>query len=316
MPVDTIPASTPDPVAPSTPAADALSEEVMGLLDEPTEPTPAPVTPAPEPKEPEAKEPDPAAEPAEDPAPVEPPATPATPPAQQPGTSDKALQKMQQDLGVATRAIAELSAKVQAGETLTPKEQAKVEQQKRKIDELRDQLGKEDADVIEYGRTLADTVLETDQAVQRVETDLRKENEALKQQLGATQQAVAGIQQSLAQQQEAAAKQQLAQQYKGVDVDATWAKSLGDTMALLGVSQEHLADPTVRAMVQNAANNTFHQRCSAATKSLAAKQPAKSTPAPAPIGARVSVQPNPGNAPRLSADQQTLALAMDLLGDE
>jgi hypothetical protein len=204
----------------------------------------------------------------------------------QPGTPDKALQKVQQDLATALRAITDLSAKVDAGGTLTAGEQQQLQRQASKVDELKQRVQGKQFDPIDDGERIAASVLEQDEQITALKQQV--------QQLGT----------QLQQQQATNAWSQLEKQYAGVNVQDVWNKAKDDAK---GYAQYGAAAYQARA------DELFHERAAAASKSVAARtattatttpaptkqpaKPAKLTPPTTKNGAAVTVQPT---APRAS----------------
>jgi hypothetical protein len=203
----------------------------------------------------------------------------------QPGTPDKALQKVQQDLATALRAITDLSAKVDAGGTLTAGEQQQLQRQASKVDELKQRVQGKQFDPIDDGERIAASVLEQDEQITALKQQV--------QQLGT----------QLQQQQATNAWSQLEKQYAGVNVQDVWEKAKDDAK---GYAQFGAAAYQARA------DELFHERAAAASKSVAARtatttattpapkqpaKPAKLTPPTTKNGAAVTVQPT---APRAS----------------
>jgi hypothetical protein len=253
---------------------DAATEQPEAEADTPAE---APAAETEEAKAPEATE----SEPAEAAAEVETP---------KPGTPDKVLQKMQQDLSAATRQLAALHEKIESGETLTAKEQKQVEKSSRTIDSIRAELEGEDFDVLKdgVGKAIAKTLDEHD----RTDEELRKENKSLNERLER-------LERQTASQQAEAQWRATEQQYPGVKVRDVWAKAQQEAIEAAGVTPEELAaDPKLQRVIANVASRTFHERASAAHKSVTAKNPPPPTP-PAeqkPKATRTAPPVTPGGA--------------------
>lgn len=216
-------------------------------------------------------------------APAEPekatPATPAEPepvkepekaPEPKPGTPDKALQKVQQDLGVALRRIEELTSKIQAG-TATPAEQKQVVAQKSKLDSLRATLAAKKADelfdVLDHGDALAESLVE-----------IGEENRALRQRL---EQLEAQTQVTQAQAEATAANAawtQAEMAWPGVDHRAVWDTAKEEAATMISGRDE----ASLRA-IQEVATKLWRERCDNAHRSKAAKSPSKTPPPVAPV---------------------------------
>ena len=212
-----------------------------------------------------------------------------------PGTPDKVLQTMQQDLSAAQRKVDELAAKISAGEALSQREQQQVVQQKRKLDELREKLAAKSGVAIDDEPLMADALGEIDSTV----ASLAKENQSLKA-------AVTQLQQHAQQTADQAAWSAVEKQYPGVQHRDVWHKCVEEAVITLGED----ASPNA---AQRLASRWFHERCDMAVKSIAAKKPAASTPAPrgtTKVAAEVS--DTPANAP-LTDDEKYLKAAHALV---
>lgn len=214
------------------------------------------------------------------------------------GTPDKALQKLQQDLGVATRKIEELTAKLQSGQTLTTAERQQVQQQQRKVDALKAKLGGNQFNIVDDDALLADSVVEQDERL----ASLERQNAELKARLDATERRTA---ETDARSADAAIRAK----YPDVDYGPIWEKCLAEAVEVLG-------EDANRNAIQRLADRDFHQRCDAAQKSIAAKKGAtKPTPAVPPklaAQARVSAQQHAPYAEPQGIDQDWAATAAEL----
>jgi hypothetical protein len=199
-------------------------------------------------------------------------ATPEQQVTQQPGTPDKAMQKLQQDLAATQRLLIELAGKQAAGDPLTQREQQRVEQATRKVDAVKKAIADKSFDLFEHGGDIAEALLE-----------VVEENGSLRQQ-------VESQGKTLAQMQEQVVWDKLAATYQGVDVRKVWDQAAKEAEPYADYGQ---------AAYQRRADELFHQRCDAASKSVKAKvanttKPTlPSVPAKTPVtpgGARVTQQ--------------------------
>lgn len=245
----------------------------------------------------------------------------ATLDAAKPGTPDKALQKMQQDLAAAQRKLDDLNAKIDAGEALSPREKEQQQAATRSLDKIRDGLAKkgEAFDVLDHSKAIADTLLETDDALAEVRKELKQ-----------TRAEVAELRKGNQASQSDQAWKAVQQEYAGVNVNAVWDKSLADTMEAMGIDAETAkATPALGQALINAASKTFHQRADAARKSAAGKSGGaaaaaaatttttpRTTPPVTPGGARVSESSGVVNAGDTSEDAQYVKAAMSLIADD
>jgi len=247
-----------------------LMKSLMGV-DEPAPVEPEKPAETPGPEKAEAVEP--AAEP-------EKPVEPETP---KPGTPDKALQKLQQDMAATQRSVEKLLEKANAGEPLTAKEQQQAADAARKLDQLRAKA-QEKFDMFEdgAGETLVSAVLETSDDISAVKSELAQVKQMLHQQ-----------------QVEQTWKDETAK-YPGVNVKEVWEKAWKESIETLG------EDATEKS-IYNLAMKQYTERATAATKSVAAKTPAKPAlkPAPTPItpqGGRTTL-PSTTTGPVMSDDE-------------
>ena len=183
------------------------------------------------------------------------PETPAEEEKPQPGTPDKALQQVQQDLSATNRKLDALLEKANAGEKVDPKEVARTQ---RKVELLRERIGKKTFDMFEEGipDALAETVVEQDQQIQQLSHQVQQlTNSAAKTQAATTWDA-------------------LKTKYPGVDVEKVWQTCVGEAAVTIGDD-----DPV---KVQRLADRDFHSRCTNAVKSIAAKQTTKEKDKPLP----------------------------------
>lgn len=186
------------------------------------------------------------------------PETPAETPAklEREGTPDKALQKLQQDMSAAQRKLDKLVDKLDSGETLSASEKKEVAAAQRKIDAVRNAMktGNE-FDIVNEADNLAHSVVEVDDRVGTLEERLKQAEKAL------------------AERSQADSWAKHRSDYQGVDVDAVWQKACADAAETIGTDS-----PEKTRLL---ASRFFHERCQAASKSIAGKSktPAGKTPA-------------------------------------
>lgn len=224
-----------------------------------------------------------------------------TQPEQKPGTPDKALQRVQQDLGTALRKIEELQQALTEKQTApTGAEKREVQAAKRKAEMLREKLKAGQFNVVDDDALLAESVSEQDEAVE----SLRGEIDSLKKELASERMS--------REEREAAANWAAVRgQYGKVEsetLDQIWAKAVEDAKNTIG---EDAGDSAVKRL----ANKWFHERASAvqnSTKETAAA-PAK-PPVPA-SRARVSSEGGGGEVKVTSEDQAYLERARSLVRD-
>jgi DNA repair exonuclease SbcCD ATPase subunit len=222
---------------------------------------------------------------------------------QQPGTPDKVVQRLQQDLAATNRQLVQLLEKADSGQPLTQQEKHKAEQARRKLDDIRDAIGKQQFDVIDHGAMLGEALVETDQEVGSLKTEVSE----LKQQL---QQTLAAIEQ----QTEATTWQQVEKEYAGVNVRDVWQKAHKDAAEIIGAE-----NPGVRRL----ASKFFHERSAAAAASVAAKntttvpgkQPTTGKPTTSVTKGGASVSVQQGVAP-VSTEQREMDAYLALVKDD
>lgn len=199
-----------------------------------------------------------------------------------PGTPDKALQKLQQELGNVTRQLAALNEKKESGERLSESDKAKLAKAQERIDAIRQQAGD----------PVSEQVLEL---TERVGTQ-----DALKAELEDTKARLRNL--------ENTQNWNIARnKYTGLDVDAIWTKAQADANHILG-------EAATPAAVSRVASNYFEERCEAAMKRAGEKPNKDKVPASTPSTYKVGTAQVA--APVLSEDDETLAMARMLVHEE
>jgi hypothetical protein len=204
-----------------------------------------------------------------------------------PGTPDKALQKMQQDLGNVTRQIAALTEKKSQGE-LTEADKAKLEKSTQRLETIRAKA-QDFGLAVDGGTELAEHVLELTETVGKqssLEDQLRQANERL------------------ARLENDRNWQVVRTKFVGLDVDAIWDKANADATDALG------EDATPRA-VNRIASKYFEERCEAAMKRKGEPDPKKGKPATPPTNYKVG--DGQRVAPALSETEELLKEARSLV---
>lgn len=195
-----------------------------------------------------------------------------------PGTPDKALQKMQQELGNVTRQLAALTEKKNSGE-LSDADKSKLAKAQERIQKIR-QFASEDP--------IAEHVLELTEEVGKTGT--------LEAELKATKDRLAVLENDRA-------WGRARERFAGLDVDAIWDKATTDAAETLG------PDGTTAA-VQRLASKFFEDRCEAAKKRLKEEpKPGVKKEAPAQYKVGSGIKP----APQLSERDALLAEARSLV---
>lgn len=210
------------------------------------------------------------------------------------GTPDKALQKMQMQLGTALREIAVLTEKSKAG-GLTDADKAKLQKQQERLATIRKFASRENRDDV------ADPIVDplTDHVLDL--TERVGEQDSLKQQLADANARLASLEND---RNWAVAKAK----FSGLDVDAIWEKAQTDADEVLG-------DAATPAAKNRLASKWFEERCEAAKKrqkdeadpKLKAKGGVPSSPSTYKVGS------SPRTAPVLSEDEAVLAEARSLV---
>lgn len=95
------------------------------------------------------------------------------------GTPDKALQKMQQDLSAATRRMDQFQEKLDAGETLTPKEKGQLDASRERLEKIRAKLTEAEYDPFdaETSKSVAQSVIELSERLDETRAELADERE-------------------------------------------------------------------------------------------------------------------------------------------
>lgn len=218
-----------------------------------------------------------------------------------PGTPDKALQRLQQELGNVTRQLADLNAKQQQQDGgLSEADKGRLAKAQERINRIRQFVGRsEKSDVAdEIVDPVAEHVLELTEKV--------GEQDRLKAELAAANQRLASLENYIG-------WDRARTKYAGLDVDAIWSKALGDAGDILG------QEATPRA-VNRLASKWFEERCDAAMKRAGyekdkgkgADRPNNRESAPATY----KVGSGQRTAPTLSDEDETLALARSLVIEE
>lgn len=190
-----------------------------------------------------------------------------------PGTPDKALQKMQQDLSATRRQMAELMAKVDSGQQLTPAEIEKARRGEERLTKIRSGLSAY-GQQIEGGTELAEQILE-----------LTEDREIL----GAVAEGHDAIREQLDRQGVELAWLKAEKKYPNTDVHKVWEKACGDAEERVhrkwaGV-WETMTPQQQRQAISGEANELYEERCGAVeakargtTANVAAATPNKKTP--------------------------------------
>lgn len=209
-----------------------------------------------------------------------------------PGTPDKALQKMQQELGNATRELAALKQQLSDGE-LSAAQLARVAKAEQRLTKIREFTGRPDKnDGFESVDPVAEQVLDlTEKAgeIDKVAAENRRLNDRLAKLEDDRNWEVARA------------------NFKGLDVDAIWKKAVTDSIDVLG-------DGVSQQAVNRLASKTFHDRCTAAMKRQKDDaEPSKKGAAPGGSPSQYKVGSGQRAAPVLSEDEETLAMARMLV---
>ncbi len=198
------------------------------------------------------------------------------------GTPDKALQRMQQDLGVAMRQIEALKEKAETGKGLSEADQAKLDRAKERLESIRGLAGD----------PLADQILEL--------TEKQSETETLKQQLAQANARLAALETKKA-------WEDVDRKYAGLDTQAIWKKSVKD-------AEETLGDEATQKAVERVASRTFEKRCDAALKRMKeGAAPKLDANNKASSESKYKVGSAQTSAPQLTEEEAVLAEARSLV---
>ena len=217
-----------------------------------------------------------------------------------PGTPDKAMQKIQQDVATSLRLVSELTAKLEAGGTLTPKEADKFELSKQRLDQIRNKLRDKTLDPYEDGVELAQAAIDQADRIEQLERSLAERESRVDDTAAAA--AVWSAQQA---------------KFPGVDVKAVWEKSIEAATALCG-------DDASEATLKHATQRIYEERATNAVKAVKAKTPPAAPAVPAkkvvpatPNGARfvVPASSTPNKA-AVSEDDHAMNLALSIVEDD
>jgi uncharacterized protein YfkK (UPF0435 family) len=137
-----------------------------------------------------------------------------------PGTPDKAMQKMQQELGNVTRQLEALQEKKEAGQQLTEAEKAKLAKAEQRLTKIRQFVARPERNEIpSEADDIAEEVLDIREKV--------NQQEALKTELERTQDRLKKLENERN-------WRVIKEEYKGLDTDAIWDKALSDALETLG----------------------------------------------------------------------------------
>lgn len=208
------------------------------------------------------------------------------------GTPDKALQKMQQELGNVTRQLQALQEKKDDGQQLTEAEKAKLAKAEQRLTKIRQFVSRpERNDVPSEADDIAEEVLDI--------RDKVREQEVLKGQLAETQKRLQLL--------ENERNWQVAKEkYAGLDVSAIWDKARADALETLGEDSTDL-------QVNRLASRWFEERCEGAKKRLTGDGKTNNKTSPQSTYKVGSAQTT---APQLSEADELLALARQLVLEE
>lgn len=160
-----------------------------------------------------------------------------------PGTPDKALQKMQQELGNATREIAALKGKLDTQGSLSEADRKKIERAEQRIERIREFAP--DDPIAEHVLELTERLGKAD----LLEKKLAEADDRLKRL------------------ENKRAWSEVREKYRGLDVEAIWGKAQDD-------ARETLGDTANDDAILRLASRWFEERCDGAKKRL--KDPPKS----------------------------------------
>lgn len=218
------------------------------------------------------------------------PSEPETREQPKPGTPDKALQKMQQELGNVTRELAALKEQKATGE-LSEAQKQKLAKAEERLTRIRSFANRPDRnDLPSEVDPVADHLLELTEKVGKqdsLEEQLRAANDRLERLENARNWEVARA------------------KFSGLDVDAIWEKAWNDAAKVLRGKGDEEAQ-------KNVASNLFEERCEAAKKRLKEdpKKPEKGgSPSSYKVGSGQKI------APVLSDEEEALEMARTLVVD-
>jgi hypothetical protein len=211
-----------------------------------------------------------------------------------PGTPDKALQKMQQELGNATREIAALKEqKAASGGELTQAQQAKLAKAQQRIEKIRGYVSSPD-DVMPEVAPIAEHLLDIDERLGKqdsLEAELRETKAQLAYLMNDHSWGKARA------------------KYPNLDVDAIWEKANKDAAEMIG-------EDATDKQVNRVASKMFEERCEAAKKRHAEADPnSKSGKKELPAPSQYKVGTGQRVAPQLSEEDEMLQLARGLVVD-
>lgn len=201
-----------------------------------------------------------------------------------PGTPDKALQRMQQELGNVTRQLAALTEKKESGHELTEADKAKLVKAQERLDSIRRMAN--------AGDEVAEHVLEITEKVSKQDA-LEKRNAELERRLKLLE--------------NDRSWDKANKKYEGLDTDAIWKKAVSD-------AEETLGDEGTLKAIERVASRTFEKRCDAALKRMKEKADPKSAANNAETATgKYRVGTAQATAPQLSEDEAVLAEARSLV---
>ncbi len=207
-----------------------------------------------------------------------------------PGTPDKALQRMQQELGNVTRQLAALTEKKEAEGALSEADKAKVAKAQERLQKIRQFVGRPDRDDLPSEvDPVAETVLEL--------SERASDQDKVKAELADTQRRL----QLLENQRNWNTARE---KYAGLDIDAIWEKAQGDALETLG-------EEGTPAAVNRVASRYFEDRCDAAKKRLKDDPPANNRESGK--SGKYKVGSGQATAPQMSEEDEQLALARSLV---
>lgn len=207
-----------------------------------------------------------------------------------PGTPDKALQKMQQELGNVTRELAALKEQKQTGE-LTAAQQAKLAKTEKLVAQIRNFANRPDRNEIPSEvDPVAEQVLDLTERVSR-QDQIEAENRDMKARLARLE--------------NDRNWEIVRTKYADLDTDAIWGKANTDADDILGEA----ATPDAKNRL---ASRLFEDRCNAAMKRKGeVAEPAKPKNGQAPSTYKVGTAQRV--APVLSEDEEVMAEARSLV---
>lgn len=210
-----------------------------------------------------------------------------------PGTPDKALQKVQQDLGVALRKIEELTSRIAESQVAPTKvEQQQVQHAKRKAEALREKLKSNQFNVVDDDVLMAESLSEQDEMTQALAAK------------------VAALESQIETHNASKVWNEVRAVYPKVEAETLngiWEKAVQDAAETIGVDAEPVR-------IRNLANRWFHERAGAVNQAALAKPKTPTAPAVAPPGsARVTSERGAKPGVPVNPDQEFVADAMAAL---